>query len=91
MRFSQLVFRLPDVNPGALFLTDCLQRSLAGNAPFLPVAEMLTAQPCQAVAEKVSLVPLAYSVVEAAAHSRHTLQTNGTRPRKTGALNRILR
>ena len=63
----------------------------AENAPFLPVAEMLTAQPCQAVAEKVSLVPLAYSVVEAAGHSRHTLQTNGTRPRKTGALNRILR
>ena len=82
MRFAQLVFRLPDVNPGALFFTDCLQRSLAGNAPFPPLAEMLAVQPCQGVAEGVSLVPFACSVLEGADYHMPALQDNGTRPRK---------
>ena len=40
--------------PGGCFLPECPQRSVAGNAPFPPLAEMLTAYPCQRVAEKVS-------------------------------------
>ena len=55
-------------------------RHLAGNAPFPPLAEMLKAQPCDRVAEKVSLDPLACSVLEAAGQSRHTLHANGTSP-----------
>ena len=61
------------------------QASLAGmktakNAPFPPLAETLTVQPCQAVAEKVSLVPLVCSVLEAVGQSRHPLHANGTSP-----------
>ena len=53
----------------------------AENAPFPPLAEMPTDQPCQWVAEKVSLVPLACSVSEGVDYSRPSLQVNGTRPR----------
>ena len=60
-------------------------RRLAGNAPFPPVAEMLTSQPCQWVAEKVSLVPFACSVLEAVGQSRHTLHANGTPGKRRGA------
>ena len=73
--------RLPDVNPGAVFLPEYPQRSLAKNARFPPLAEIPTAQPCQWVAEKVSLVPLACSVSEGVDYSRPSLQVNGTRPR----------
>ena len=54
---------------------------VSGNAPFPPLAEMLAAQPCEGVAEKVSLVPLACSVLEGADYSRPSLQVNGTWPR----------
>ena len=53
---------------------------LAQNARFPPVAEMPTAQPCEWVAEKVSLAQLACSVLEAAGQGRHTLHANGTYP-----------
>ena len=53
----------------------------AENARFPPLAEIPTAQPCQWVAEKVSLVPLACSVSEGVDYSRPSLQVNGTRPR----------
>ena len=59
---------------------------LAGNAPFPPLAEMPTAQPCQRAAEKVSLVPFACSVPEGADDSRPALQTNGIRPIKNSSL-----
>ena len=39
---------------GGVFLPECPQRSLVGNAPFPPLAEMLICQPCEGVAEKVS-------------------------------------
>ena len=55
---------------------------MTGNARFPPVAEMTTAQPCDGVAEKVSLVPLTSSVSEGADYSRPAIQGNGTRPRK---------
>ena len=55
-------------------------RRLAGNAPFPPVAERLICQPCDGMAEKVSLDPLACSVLEAAGQSRRTLHANGTYP-----------
>ena len=64
---------------------------LAGNAPFPPVAEKPTAQPCDGVAEKVSLHQFAYSVSEGSDHSRPALQADGTRPRKTGVLNHVPR
>ena len=57
-------------------------RPLAENARFPPLAEMLTASPCQGVAEKVSLDPFACSESEGADYSRPALQANGTRPRK---------
>ena len=43
---------------------------------------MLAAQPCEEVAEKVSLVTFACSVLEGASHSRYMQQANGARPRK---------
>ena len=55
-------------------------RHQAENAPFPPLAEMPTDQPCDGVAEKVSLVPFACSVLEGAGQSRHTLHANGTSP-----------
>ena len=53
-------------------------RHLAGNAPFPPVAERLTCQPCEGMAEKVSLVPLACSVSEDADYNVPALHANGT-------------
>ena len=38
-------------------------RRLAGNAPFPPLAEMPTAQPCQEVAEKVSWLSVTTGIV----------------------------
>ena len=66
------ICRWPDVPTG---------RRLAGNARISPLAEMPIAQPCQRVAEKVSLDPFACSVSEGADYSRPSLQVNGTRPR----------
>ena len=43
---------------------------------------MPTAQPCQGMAEKVSLLSFACTVLEAADNSRPALRANGTRPRK---------
>ena len=51
---------------------------LAGNARFSPLAKMLTAQPCQGMAEKVSPDPLACTVLEVAGQSRPSLQANET-------------
>ena len=56
-----------------------VERHLAGNAPFPPLAETLTAQPCQGVVEKVSLFPFTCNVLEGADNSRHTLQANENR------------
>ena len=58
------------------------RRHRAENAPFPLLAEMLTAQPYQGMADRVSLVPFACSVLEGADDSRHVLQANGTRPTK---------
>ena len=49
---------------------------MAENTPFPPVAETLTVQPCQGVAEKVSLLLFAYCVFEGTDQSRHTLHAN---------------
>ena len=53
-------------------------RHQAENAPFPPLAEILAAQPCEGMAEKVSMVPFTCSVFQGADDSRHTLHANGT-------------
>ena len=50
------------------------------NARFSPLAKMLTAQPCQGVAEKVSLPQFVCSVSRAAGQGRHPLHANGSSP-----------
>ena len=64
---------------------DCFTLPLAANRRETPLFRQLTEplapRPCQWVAEKVSLVPLACSVSEGADYSRPSLQVNGTRPR----------
>ena len=65
-------------NSRLLNVTAC--RHLAGNARFTPLAEMLTTQPCQGVAEKVSLVPWARSGLEGAGQGGHTQYPNGISP-----------
>ena len=65
LRFAQGLFGQTDVNLRAMFL---------------PVAKMLTAQPCQGVAAKVSLLLLAFSVSEAADYNVSALKANGTQP-----------
>ena len=54
----------------------CRFTTEAKNAPFPPLAEMPIAQPCQGVAEKVSLLLFAYCVFEGTDQSRHTLHAN---------------
>ena len=66
-------------------------RHLAGNAPFPPLAEMPIAQPCERVAGKVSLVPLACSVLEGADYAGLRYKQTESGREKTGALNHVLR
>ena len=51
------------------------------NARFPALAEILTTQLCQGVAEKVSVVSFTCSVSEGSDYRRGTPQANGTRPR----------